>query len=191
MALIHGIRRKGLFSMRISLAILGCAIFLHPFFSPAQAGGSRPETKATAVSEGTLAPDFALKNLQGKTVDLASYRGQVVLVNFWATWCPPCLEEMPSMEKLQALMAGEKFVMLAINVEEDGEDNVLHFLKKHPHTFPILLDTEAEVQARYGVYRFPETFVIGKDGVITDHIIGAIDWAAEDTVKYFKTLVGR
>lgn len=177
--------------MRIFLAILSGAIFLHPFFSPALAGGSRPEPKTTAVAQGTLAPDFALKNLQGKTVDLASYRGQVVLVNFWATWCPPCRAEMPSMEKLQTLMAGEKFVMLAINVEEDGQDNVADFLKNNPHSFTILLDSEAEVQSRYGVYRFPETFVIGKDGVITDHIIGAIDWAAEDTVKYFKTLVGR
>lgn len=177
--------------MRIFLAILGCAIFLHPLFSPALAGGSRPEPKSTAVVQGTLAPNFTLKNLQGKTVDLSSFRGQVVLVNFWATWCPPCLQEMPSMEKLQTLMAGEKFVMLAINVEEDGEDNVRHFLKGNPHSFPILLDSEAEVQELYGVYRFPETFVVGKDGIITDHIIGAIDWAAEDTVKYFKKLVGR
>jgi peroxiredoxin len=177
--------------MRISLVILGCAIFLHPLFSPAFAGGSRPELKTTAVVQGTLAPNFALKNLQGKTVDLASYRGQVVLVNFWATWCPPCRTEMPSMEKLQTLLAGEKFVMLAINVEEDGQDNVADFLKDNPHSFTILLDPEAEVQALYGVYRFPETFVIGKDGIITDHIIGAIDWAAEDTVKYFKKLVGR
>jgi len=177
--------------MRNFLVLLAAAVLFFPLVSPAQGAGSRPEPVATAATKGSVAPNFSLKNLQGETFDLARYRGQVVLVNFWATWCPPCRAEMPSMEKLSKIMAGEKFVMLAINIEEDGQENVAEFLKEHPHSFPVLLDTEAKVQEAYGVYRFPETFVVGKDGVITDHVIGAIDWAADDTVKYFKKLTGR
>ena len=120
--------------------------------------------------------------------ELLARRGQVVLVNFWATWCPPCRAEMPSMEKLNETMAGEDFVMLAINVEENGRTVVPAFLEKTPHAFPILYDDQGVVQKLYGVYKFPESFVIRKDGIIDDKVIGAIDWAHPETIAYFKEL---
>ena len=92
------------------------------------------------------------------------------------------------MEKLNEAMTGEEFVLLAINVEENGRASVAEFLKKTPHKFPILYDEQGVVQQLFGVYKFPESFVIRKDGVIDDKVIGAIDWAHPETVAYFKEL---
>ncbi|BCR05516.1 thioredoxin [Desulfuromonas versatilis] len=154
------------------------------------AAGQRPqETPTQGVRVGQPALDFALKNMQDEVVTLAQMQGKVVLLNLWATWCPPCLAEMPSMEKLNRVMAGEDFVMLAVNVEADGRETVGEFLKKQPHSFTVLLDTDAEVQARYGVYRFPESFIIDRNGIIVKHVIGARDWAAPDMVSYLQSLV--
>ncbi|MBW2511356.1 MAG: TlpA family protein disulfide reductase [Deltaproteobacteria bacterium] len=129
-----------------------------------------------------------MEDNNGNQVSLAALRGKVVLVNFWATWCPPCRAEMPSMEKLNNAMAGEDFVMLAINVEANGRLSVAEFLEKSPHTFTILYDEQGVVQQLYGVYKFPESFVITKDGMIDDKVIGAIDWAHPETIAYFKGL---
>jgi len=153
------------------------------------AGNSQPTYNSVkAVAPGNPAPDFQLEDNNGNQVSLSALRGKVVLVNFWATWCPPCRAEMPSMEKLNNAMAGEDFVMLAINVEANGRLSVAEFLKKTPHTFPILYDEQGVVQQLYGVYKFPESFVITKDGMIDDKVIGAIDWAHPETIAYFKGL---
>jgi len=92
------------------------------------------------------------------------------------------------MEKLYEAMAGEDFIMLAINVEENGRSAVPEFLNRSPHSFPILYDDQGVVQKLYGVYKFPESFVIRKDGVIDDKVVGAIDWAHPETIAYFKEL---
>jgi peroxiredoxin len=138
---------------------------------------------------GQLAPDFTLSDLAGKPVSLADFRGKVVIVNFWATWCPPCRAEMPSMEQLYRELADEGLVMLAINIEKTGRQTVPAFLAGSPHSFPILFDEKEEVQKRYGVYKFPESFIIRKDGVIDDKVIGAIDWAHPQSIAYFRDLL--
>ena len=167
----------------IVLLLVGGSLYL------GSASSSRPEYEPVAVAEiGDVAPDFLLEDTKGNQVSLAGLRGKVVLVNFWATWCPPCRAEMPSMEKLNQAMQGEDFVMLAINVEENGREVIPDFLKKNQHSFTILYDDKAIAQENYGVYKFPESFVIRKDGVIDDKVIGAIDWAHPETVKYFKEL---
>ena len=142
----------------------------------------------TAVVAGDTAPDFTLQDTAGNTVTLSELRGKVVMVNFWATWCPPCKEEMPSMDRLNKFMAGEDFVMLAINADKNGPSVVPDFLQKNPHSFTVLYDPQAEVQERYGVYKFPESFIIRKDGLIDRKVIGAIDWSSPKTVAYFKNL---
>jgi peroxiredoxin len=153
------------------------------------AGSSRPSYEPVKqVQLGDLAPNFQLEDTRGNKISLSDLRGKVVLVNFWATWCPPCRAEMPSMEALNLDMAGEDFVMLAINVEQDGRSSVPAFLDKSPHTFTVLYDDQGVVQKLYGVYKFPESFVIRKDGIIDDRVIGAIDWAHPETVAYFKEL---
>ncbi len=153
------------------------------------ASSSRPSYEPVKVADlGDVAPNFQLEDTAGNLVSLQELRGKVVLVNFWATWCPPCRAEMPSMEKLNEAMSGDDFVMLAINVEENGRTVVPEFLNKTPHTFPILYDDQGVVQQLYGVYKFPESFVIRKDGIIDDKIIGAIDWAHPETIAYLKAL---
>ena len=155
------------------LAICVAAVF---FFGI----GERPQQPpATRAKVGAEAPDFTLKDMQGNAVTLSQYRGKVVFLNFWASWCPPCREEMPSMERLHEVYAGRDFVMLAVNVEQDIND-VRAFLQRSPHTFPILLDADARAQGLYGVYRFPETFLIDKSGIIVEHYLGARDWSSVD-----------
>ncbi|MCM2264070.1 MAG: TlpA family protein disulfide reductase [Desulfuromonadales bacterium] len=138
---------------------------------------------------GQVAPDFTLTGLDGKAYTLAALRGKVVIVNFWATWCPPCRAEMPSMELLHRDLADEGLVMLAVNIEKDGRQTVPKFLATSTHSFPILVDEKEDVQKRYGVYKFPESFVIRKNGVIDDKVIGAIDWAHPQTIAYFRDLL--
>jgi peroxiredoxin len=174
---------RRLFIVVVLLVLVGISIYMGFTASPrAPFEGVKP------VDLGDTAPDFLLEDTKGNLVALADLRGKVVLVNFWATWCPPCRAEMPSMEKLFAEMSGEDFIMLAINVEENGRSSVPAFLDKTPHSFPILYDDQGIVQKLYGVYKFPESFVIRKDGIIDDKVIGAIDWAHPETVAYFKAL---
>lgn len=143
------------------------------------------------VAIGQPAPDFTLGDLQGRSYTLSQLRGKVVIVNFWATWCPPCRAEMPSMERLHRELSGEGLVMLAVNIEKDGRRTVGQFLASTPHSFPILLDEQEMVQRRYGVNKFPESFIIRKDGIIDDKVVGAIDWAEPRTVAYFRDLLSR
>ena len=121
---------------------------------------------AKLVGVGDVAPDFQLEDTEGNIVSLSGLRGKIVLVNLWATWCPPCREEMPSMERLNNAMAGEDFVMLAVNAEANGKEVVPEFLQKTPYNFPILYDDQGVVQSLYGVSKFPESFIIRKDGTI-------------------------
>lgn len=165
------------------LLLVGGSLYL------GSASSSRPAYEPVKIAEiDDLAPDFQLEDTAGNKVSLADLRGKVVLVNFWATWCPPCRAEMPSMEKLNAAMANEDFVMLAINVEENGRSVVPAFLQETPHDFSVLYDDQGVVQKQYGVYRFPESFVVRKDGVIDDKVLGAIDWAHPETIAYLKEL---
>jgi thiol-disulfide isomerase/thioredoxin len=145
---------------------------------------------AARVSIGQPAPDFELSDKSGKSYSLSSLRGKVVLVNFWATWCPPCRQEMPSMEELYKSFANEgQLELLAINVEEEGPAIIDEFSKEYPHSFPVIFDLNAEVQNFYGVFKFPETFVINKQGIIVERVIGAIDWTDPEVITYLNRLV--
>lgn len=151
--------------------------------------GDSPDGSARAkVSKGEAAPDFTLKNMQGEEVTLSDLRGKVVLVNFWATWCPPCRQEMPSMEELYQHLKSQDFEMLAINVEENGPEAVDKFLKDKSHSFPILFDPQSQVQRLYNVTKYPETFVVDRNGIVVEHVMGAIDWMQPDVVEYLKNL---
>jgi peroxiredoxin len=139
--------------------------------------------------KGVPAPNFTLPDLSGKMVSLADYRGQVVLLNIWATWCAPCLEEMPSMEKLHQELKDEKFVILAGSIDESGESVVRPFMKKHKLNFPALIDSAGILKNLYRTTGVPESFIIDKQGRILEEVIGPRDWAAPGALKYFRSLI--
>ncbi len=142
------------------------------------------------IQIGQTAPDFELSDKSGKRYSLSSLRGKVVLVNFWATWCPPCRAEMPSMEQLYKNYGRDGGLeLLAINVEPEGPDIIDEFSKEYPHSFPVVFDLDATVQEKYGVFKFPETFIIDKNGIIVERVIGAIDWTEPDVLSYLNKLL--
>ncbi|HEY5974688.1 MAG TPA: TlpA disulfide reductase family protein [Geobacteraceae bacterium] len=140
------------------------------------------------AAEGATAPDFSARDLAGKEVRLTELRGKVVLVNFWATWCPPCREEIPSMVNLNRLMAGKPYQMLALSIDEGGKQAIEEFFKGSGQTLPALLDGDQRVGKLYGITGVPETFVIDKKGVIVKKVVGGLDWSAPDVVKYLNDL---
>jgi len=133
------------------------------------------------VGAGQPAPGFTLPRLEGEApVELASLRGRVVLLNFWATWCQPCEAEMPAMERLHRELGSADFTLLAVSVDEDPEA-VRAFRDRLGLSFPILLDPRKQVSGAYQTYRYPETFLIDRDGRIVARYIGPRDW---DTAAY-------
>ena len=136
------------------------------------------------VAVGKLAPDFTLSDISGQNTRLSDLKGEVVLVNFWATWCRPCREEIPSMAALNRLMAGKPFRMLAICIDQGGKDAVNAFFRESGLTLPVLVDSDGSVGKLYGVTGVPETFVIDKKGVIIKKIIGPLNWSAPEVVNF-------
>jgi peroxiredoxin len=121
------------------------------------------------------APAFSLENLSGQKVSMSDYRGKVVLVNFWASWCPPCLEEMPSMERLYRHLKDQPFEILAIDVGEPKAD-VVKFVKTMKTTFPVLLDRDGDALQQWKVYVYPTNFIVDKQGRVRYGSPGAINW---------------
>jgi peroxiredoxin len=141
------------------------------------------------LKEGSTAPDFVLKDPAGRDVSLASLRGKVVFLNFWATWCPPCKEEIPSMVRLNQAMLGKPFQMLAISIDEGGKGAVETYLARAGVTLPTLNDPEQKVGKMYGITGVPETFIIDGKGVVVKKIIGGMDWGAPEVVAFINGIM--
>lgn len=139
--------------------------------------------------KGGPAPNFTLPDLAGKMVSLADYKGKVVLLNIWATWCAPCVDEMPSMEKLHQELKDEPFVILAVSIDESGARVVLPFMKRHKLSFPALTDSAGTIKSLYQTTGVPESFIIDQAGRIVEEVIGPRDWAAEGAIRYFRKLI--
>jgi len=152
---------------------------------------------ASAVSaEGTLqsfegdnpAPDFILSDLKGTTRTLADYRGKVVVVNFWASWCPPCIKEMPGLLHLQEKLADQPFVILPVNVGEQ-KYRVWKFVKLINFTLPVLLDTRSETFTAWGASVLPTSFLLDTEGRIRYRVQGDLAWDSEDVVALIEKLI--
>jgi peroxiredoxin len=139
---------------------------------------------------GVAAHDFGLPTLRGDYVKLSDYRGKVVFLNIWATWCPPCREEMPSMESLYQRLKGRDFEMLAVSIDREGEKVVRPFAAKYGFTFPVLLDPDSKTYRLYGLTGIPESFIVDKSGVIIHKIIGPQDWIKKEWLDYFDRIIG-
>ena len=148
-----------------------------PLFALA-CGGQKP------AEIGKPAPDFTLVDKEGKTWTLSELKGQVVFVNFWATWCPPCREEMPSMQRLYAMLPKDKFKMVAI-LSKDDPALADRFAARLGLTMPIVNDGNGIVGLRYGLTGLPETFIVDKQGVLREKFIGGAQW---DSPKFIDML---
>jgi peroxiredoxin len=153
----------------------------------AQAGQAADSTEQTLprVEKPFAAPDFSLTGEDGKTYHLADYRGQVVVINFWATWCPPCRREMPSMQRMWSKIKGKGVVVLAVNVGENA-DIIFEFLGQYPVSFPIPMDLEGKVVKRYPVTGLPTTYIVNPEGMVTHRAVGSREW--DDPALYGRLL---
>jgi cytochrome c biogenesis protein CcmG/thiol:disulfide interchange protein DsbE len=150
------------------------------------------------VIPGTPAPDFTVTDLEGAPKTLADYEGKVLLVNIWATWCPPCQEEMPSMQRLREAIPDEDFAILAISVDApSGERDIfgreggdlVAFAAEKGLTFTILHDPTGKIQQTYQTTGVPESFVVGRDGLIMRKVAGPTEWDAQANVDLIKRLL--
>jgi len=130
-----------------------------------------------------------LENMKGGKTNIRELKGKVVLVNFWASWCPPCVHEMPSMQKLNQLFSNKPFEILAVNMAEDKEVIQQFLQEKVKVDFPILLDRDGAALKRWKVFAFPTSYIIGKQGKIRLALFGSIDWMKADVVKKIKKLI--
>ncbi len=139
--------------------------------------------------EGSQAPEFSLPNASGQTQSLSQFSNQVILLNFWATWCSPCVSEMASLDHLYQKYKDKGFVVLAVSVDEEGWKAINEFLKKIPVTFPILLDSEFKVADFYGTYQVPESYLINRKGQIVDKILGAKEWDSPEMISKIEKII--
>ena len=163
------------------LMFVGCVTL---FFSVAQAAQRQ---SLHEVKDRPLAKEFVLKDIDGKEFRLSQYRGKVVLVNFWATWCPPCREEMPSMDRAYEQLKKSGIIILAINIGED-EDTIFKFTADYPVSFPLLMDQDSSVINQWPVTGLPTTYVVDPNGHIVYRAIGSREWDDEALLKKLNAL---
>ena len=144
--------------------------------------------KNPGPQDGQPVPEFALPDLEGREHALADFRGQVVVLNFWATWCPPCVEEMPSLEKLHRALADKGLAVLALSVDERFSD-IVAFRDKYDLTFTLLHDNGHKVSRQYQTFKYPETYIIDRAGRLKSKVIGPRDWAAPSVIRDLVTVL--
>ena len=133
---------------------------------------------------GMTAPNFSLPDLQGKTQRLTDYRGKVVFLNFWATWCKPCKEEMPSMQVLWDNLKNQDFMMLAVSMDRvTTTKDIPSFVETLKLSFPILTDSWGQTDKRYKLMGVPETYIIDQNGVLREKVIGPRDWTRRESIE--------
>jgi len=146
------------------IVILGAAVYF----------GIRQQ-QARPVAIGDTAPDFSVPALPSGSVDLKSYRGQIVVLNLWATWCPPCVEETPSLVQFAEKMKAHGVVVLGISVDDDAKA-LQDFVQENHISYPVGRDPDRSLSARYGTFQFPETYILDRRGRVAEKVIGPTDW---------------
>ena len=140
------------------------------------------------LQENGPAPVITVNTLDGKPLNLSDLKGKVVLLNFWATWCPPCREEIPSMMKLNSAMAGKPFQMVAVSIDEGGVPAIESFFKTSGFSLPAYTDPDNRAAKVYGITGVPETFIIDKKGILIKKVIGPMAWDSPDVLSYLDGL---
>jgi len=171
--------------VRLHAVVLACAFAL-------VLTGCYSSSKPSSI--GKAAPDFTIQD-SDRSVSLSQMRGKIVVLNFWATWCPPCVEEMPSLVEMQRQMREKGVTVLAVSVDDDASD-YHKFLKDHGIDLLTVRDpgqkndkgVTAPVAARYGTFKFPESYIIDRNGTIRRKFIGPVNWSQAEIVEYLSRL---
>lgn len=146
--------------------------------------------KQAVPSENQPAPEIVVNGMNGAPLKLSDLKGKVVLLNFWATWCPPCREEIPSMIKLNKVMAGKPFRMVAVSIDEGGKPAIESFFQTSGFSdLPAYTDPDNRAAKAYGITGVPETFVINKNGIIVKKVIGPMAWDSPDVTAFLEGLL--
>ncbi|MSN25536.1 MAG: redoxin domain-containing protein [Geobacter sp.] len=145
--------------------------------------------KISVAQEKSAAPEISVVSVaDGTPLKLSTLKGKVVLLNFWATWCPPCREEIPSMMKLNSAMNGKPFQMVAVSIDEGGKKDVESFFKESGFSLPAYLDADGTASKLYGITGVPESFVIDKQGVVVKKVIGGLAWDSPEVFSFLEGL---
>lgn len=151
---------------------------------------SSKKSAGAAAVEKSPAPEVSLVAVSnGAALKLSDLKGKVVLLNFWATWCPPCREEIPSMMKLNSAMAGKPFQMVAVSIDEGGKPTLEAFFKETGMSLPTYLDPSGASSKSYGITGVPESFIIDKQGIIVKKVVGGVSWDAPEVISFLEGLM--
>jgi peroxiredoxin len=188
-------------TMKASVGLLGCLAVVALFLAacdeaaPPDAGGASATASATTTRKvlqlGDAAPDFQLRDMEGRLVSLEQQRGKVVLLNFWATWCGPCRVEMPAMEQLYRSLSRRDFEILAVSTDPQGAAVTRPFQRELKLSFPILHDADFRVGLTFGARTLPMTFLIDRQGIIRERIFGALDWHSPEATRAIQMLMNQ
>lgn len=160
------------------------------FLSLAACSKSDTPRNSAVATEKSPAPDVSVVSLaNGSTLKLSDLKGKVVLLNFWATWCPPCRGEIPSMMKLNSFMTGKPFQMVAVSIDEGGKSVIESFFKQSGFSLPTYLDESGFAAKSYGITGVPESFIIDKQGILVKKIIGGFAWDSPEAVSFLEGLM--
>jgi cytochrome c biogenesis protein CcmG, thiol:disulfide interchange protein DsbE len=135
---------------------------------------------------GSPAPDFTVQDAERK-VTLSQYRGQVVVLNFWATWCPPCVEETPSLVQMNDRLKNKGITLVGVSVDVDA-DAYHRFIKNHKIDYVTVRDADQKSNNLYGTFKFPETYIIDRNGTLRRKFIGAVDWNSREITEFLSKL---
>lgn len=173
----------------VAAGLLGCGgdKESNPGEKTAQTSGTQQLKESP--EEGFLAPDFSLPDLGGKSVTLSDFRGKVVLLNFWATWCPPCRREIPSLKRLYQLRKDREFEIVAVSVDKTSSSQVASFAANYQMSFPVLVNPRGDVGQRYWTRAIPSSFLVDKKGIIRWKVAGARDWDDAQTLAKIDQLL--
>ena len=160
----------------VLLLILGGAVFY-----------ALRQRQPRPVDIGGRAPDFTLPTLTQGSLSLHDFGRQVVVLNFWATWCPPCVEETPGLEKFAEQMHAQGVTVIGVSVDQDAAALQTFAAQQHL-SFPIVRDSDQSVASRYGTFQFPETYIIDQDGKVAEKLIGAVDWQDPRIITFVQEL---
>ncbi len=149
----------------------------------------QPETNEFKPQEGYLAPRFTLRNLKGNLEGIDDHLGKVIIINFWATWCTPCVKEMPSFENLYRRFRSKGLTILAVSLDKNSPSKVQEFVDKHKLSFPVLLDTDGGAEKLYPSFTIPFTYVVDKKGRVVARVDGGKDWGSAKTFKAVEHLL--